>query len=407
MQTKRDFVAVCKRWAHIGVPILYEEVVLRRMTQLSSLLRTVSLPDVHFGHLIKRIDLKCYVPPDEFPLLDSQLLRLFDKCPNISWVGYDTVTSPEPLKWVCTFQHQTAVSNLFPKLTRLACGENVDFVNLVGALQNCSSLESLTCYLRGPSGGPFPYGLPKVHLPNLKALSCYDTEEGYLASIASQWSMPILEQLSTRHKITTDLLRAHGLRLKFLHLPQGHPDTQSVLEHCPSLKHLVLFPQSWCPTSHPKITWVDIWTPYGYVPTYKDLRKSLPAAFPSLRGVRRLDATLFTLSDLPAMLQDPENDASYFEYNFPGISIIYKSGAFIKPDMMVDLDDYDGPPERYDSDADGWIDEFEDSDSEYKVDRYWVDGYQQEESYTDTSPWHGDESSLNESSGTDDDDDVL
>ena len=102
MKTKRDCVAVCKRWAHIGVPILYEEVVLRRMTQLSSLLRTVSLPDVHFGHLIKRIDLKCYVPPDEFPLLDSQLLRLFDKCPNISWVGYDTVTSPEPLKWVCT-----------------------------------------------------------------------------------------------------------------------------------------------------------------------------------------------------------------------------------------------------------------------------------------------------------------
>ena len=101
------------------------------------------------------------------------------------------------------------------------------------------------------------------------------------------------------------------------------------------------------------------------------------------------------------MLQDPENDASYFEYNFPGISIIYKAGAFIKPDMMVDLDDYDGPPERYDSDADGWIDEFEDSDSEYKVDRYWVDGYQQEESYTDTSPWHGDESSLDESSGTD------
>jgi len=108
------------------------------------------------------------------------------------------------------------------------------------------------------------------------------------------------------------------------------------------------------------------------------------------------------------MLQDPENDASYFQYNFPGISIIYKAGAFIKTDMMEDLSDYDGPPERYSSDEWEEADEFEDSESDCRVDPYWVDGYQGDGSYDDTSdPWYTDESSPDNSSGTDDDDGIL
>jgi hypothetical protein len=378
------------------------------MTQLLTLLRTVELPSVDFGRLIKRVDIKCYVPPDELPYLDIQLMRLLDKCPNVVWVCYDAVTSPEPLEWTCTFQRQIAFSNLFPKLTRLECGENVDFVNLVGALQKCNSLESLTCHLRRPSGEPIVHDLPKVNLPNLKALSCYNTGGEYLASITSQWSMPNLEQLSTMHKVTTDLLRAHGHCLKFLHLPQCQSETQNCLEHCPSLKHLVLSPDSSCPTSHPKITWVDIWAPHLDLRKYKALRKSLPAAFPSLRGVRRLDASLRTVSDLPSMLQDPESDASYFKYNFPGISIVYKAHAFIKADMMEHINDYDGSLERYDSDEYGEADESEDSESECRVDRYWVEGYQREGSYDDTSDlWYTDESSPDNSSGTDGDDGIL
>jgi len=417
MQTKRGFVAVCKRWYHIGMPILYEEVVLRRMTQLPALLRTVELPDANFGHLVKRVDIKCYVPPDELPFLDSQFLRLFDKCPNVVWVGYDAITSPEPLKWTCAFQRLTAFSNLFPKLTRLECGTNVDFGNLVGVLQKCNSLESLTCHLQLPSGEPVVHDLPQVDLPNLKALSCYDTGTEYLASIASQWSMPNLEQLSAValqlgmpdnvYKTTTDLLRAHGLHLKFLHLLQLGPETQDFLGHCPSLKHLVLSPNSSHPTSHPKITWVDIWSPGLDLRNYKALRKSLPAAFPSLRGVRQLDASLCTVSDLPSMLQDPENDASYFKYNFPGISIIYKAKAFIKTDMMENLADYDGPPKRYNSDESEEADESEDFESDCRVDRYWVDDYQRERSYDDTSdPWYTDESSPDNLSSTDEDDDI-
>jgi hypothetical protein len=404
---KMGLVAVCKQWSHVAMPILYEEVVIRRMNQLSALLCTVELPDVDLGHLIKRVDVKCYVPPDKLPLLDSQLQRLFDKCPNVAWVGYNTVTSPEPLEWTCTFLHQTALSNLFPRLTRLECGENVNFVNLVGALQKCSSLESLTCHLRGPSGDPVFYDLPKVDLPNLKALSCYGIWGEYLASIASQWSMPNLEQLSSAEKITIDLLQAHGLRLKFLHLPklEHKMKTQDCLELCPSLQHLVLFPDSSYPTFHSKITWVDIWA--HWLVHNGALRKSIRAAFPSLRGVRRLDMSLRIVSDLPSMLQDPEGDASYYEYNFPGISIIYKANNFTKPDMMEDLNDYNQPPERYDSDEEEFY-EFDDSETECKVDRYWVDSYQREGSYDDTSdPWYPNESSPDDSSGTDDDGGIL
>ena len=109
------------------------------------------------------------------------------------------------------------------------------------------------------------------------------------------------------------------------------------------------------------------------------------------------------------MLQDPENDASYFEYNFPGISIIYRANTFIKTDMMEHINDYDMPPERYyGSDESEEADESEDSESECRVDRYWIDGYQLEGSYDDTSdPWYTDESSPDNSSGTDEDDGIL
>jgi hypothetical protein len=108
------------------------------------------------------------------------------------------------------------------------------------------------------------------------------------------------------------------------------------------------------------------------------------------------------------MLQDPESDASYFKYNFPGISIVYKAHTFIKADMMEHINDYDGSLERYDSDEYGEADESEDSESECRVDRYWVEGYQREGSYDDTSDlWYTDESSPDNSSGTDGDDGIL
>lgn len=162
--------------------------------------------------------------------------------------------------------------NLFQRLTRLECGENVSFLDLVSALQKCSSLESLTCHLRSPIDTqidqPFTPST-KVDLPHLKALyvSVSDHEGSYLGSIASQWSMRNLERLCIASYIykssTLELLRAHGHHLKFLYVSPRcvFPDTQTVLKCCPSLEHLVLPPSSSCPGFHRTITWVDLWSP--------------------------------------------------------------------------------------------------------------------------------------------------
>jgi hypothetical protein len=184
----------------------------------------------------------------------------------------------------------------------------------------------------------------------------------------------------------------------------GLPDTQIVQTYCPSLEHLVLPPGSPHPTFHPTITWVDLWSPYNnQQERYKALRDSLPAAFPSLLGIRQLDAALRSLPDLPSMLHETINDGSDFEYDFPGISIIFSFGNFIKKEMMyLDYEEY----EEYEKPSDD-----EGSESDGYVGRHWTRSRRWEtrsydatnDLYDDTSePWYTDESSLDESEGSDD-----
>jgi len=233
----------------------------------------------------------------------------------------------------------------------------------------------------------------KVDLPHLKALDCVamSGDRYYLSLIRSHWSMHNLERLSVPGIYGIELLQVHGHRLKFLHIP-GYQSggVWQLLTHCPSLEHLVISANCPVPTFHPTIAWVDIWAPTkkDQQPHYEALRDSLPAAFPALCGVRQLDLGLNTVLDLASMLQDPMNDGGDFKYDFPGISIIYSSGAFIKTDMMMDLDGY----ETYEE-SDGCSSS--DDPNCAMV-------------YDDTSdPWYTDESSMDEDENTDTDPDNV
>lgn len=93
------------------------------------------------------------------------------------------------------------------------------------------------------------------------------------------------------------------------------------------------------------------------------------------------------------MLHDTTNDGTDFEFDFPGISIIYYFGDLIRKDMVYL--DY----------------EREDSESEDYAGRHWMRNRRwetrsydaAEDSYDDTSdPWYTDESSPDESEGSDD-----
>lgn len=210
----------------------------------------------------------------------------------------------------------------------------------------------------------------------------------YLTAIMSQWIIHNLERLSIDGCQGLDLIQAHGRRLKFLHMDfELQIDTQTVLTSCPSLELLVMSPYSSLQIFHSTITWVDIWTlNQDHQEISKALHDSLPAAFPALRGVRHLHDSWSTLPYLSPMLRDPMYDWGDYEYDFPGISVIYSSGVFIKKDMVY-LEDYDEPSDEEDSEAEG---------------EYYANG-RQESLYDDTSdPWYMDESSPDDSEGTDD-----
>ena len=348
MATKKVLIRVCRQWWHVAMPIFYEDVSLRHMTQLAALIRTVELPNVGIGSLIKRVDVMCYILPGDLLLFAIQLQRLFDRCPNVTRLGYNAITSPEPSNWICAFQYHATLCSLYPRLTYFECGENVDFANLIGVLLKCSSLQSITCHLRSPDDKPWPTGYEtskfKVDLPELKALHCIVMVSGeqYLETIASQWGIPKLEHLSVLNKSEGNMkhyyqsfLRAHGHHLKFLHIRpyffywnEYIFDLQNLLQHCPVLEHLVIPTGNSLSLSHPRVTWVDVWAENGQQ-SHKVLRDSISTAFSALRGVRVLDSSLITVPDLPSMLHPaPFDDGDDFTYEFPGVHIRYFSGTF-------------------------------------------------------------------------------
>jgi len=175
METKKSLLKVCRRWWHVATPIFYEEVALRHMTQLAALIHTLEIPDIGIGSFIRKVDIKCYVAAIELQLLESQLQRLFSHCPNVTWVDYDAITSPEPLFWVCSFRH-LALSEVCQNLTSLECGENIDFGSVISGLRSCSRLQSLTCHLGNQNDEPWPVGREPsrqgVELVHIQALHC-------------------------------------------------------------------------------------------------------------------------------------------------------------------------------------------------------------------------------------------
>src|ERR1700735_4081594 len=144
MRTKRSIIAVCRRWWQVGTEMFYEEVVLRQFGQIPALVRTLEDPIVNIGILIKKIDIRCFVPIGYSSLYESELRRLFDSCPRVTHVGFNVSASPvdpatSPLRTHCVFRY-LALQSVISTLTHLQCGPMVSFANLVAGLQLCTSL---------------------------------------------------------------------------------------------------------------------------------------------------------------------------------------------------------------------------------------------------------------------------
>ena len=340
--------------------MFYEEVVFRQIGQIPALVRTLESSVVNIGRLIKKIDIRCFVPVGYFPLYEAELRRIFDRCPRVARVNFNVSASPanlatDPMRTHCVFRY-LALQSIISKLTHLECGAMVLFENLVAGLQLCTNLTSLSFYLPSDTDA-VSASLVMVQLEDLRCVMAWRSVH-YLSVIAQQWSMPRLRRVSIDQNINTDMshharfFRSHGRNLKYLHIrpaavsviDHATIETQVLLDLCPNVEHIVLSSQMRVPIFHPKVIWIDVWDSYSnHHAQHVELCASLThEAFPALRGVRYLDRALASIVDIPMVLPpDLARTGGAFEYQFPGIDVKHAAGYIVKRDMMYHHNDED------------------------------------------------------------------
>ena len=378
-----NIIMVCKRWAEIGMEILYECVVFRRLGQVFAFSQTLDLrPDL--GRLVKRIEIRCYVPKHCMSAYVKVTTRVFNSCAPIGQIIFDPLLPSWPafcnghaVRTGSTLHdHETytrASLDVIPlNITHLELGRTVPLEQLGARLPSFQHLRSLTLQLPHMYGYISEDDIPECPVAEI-GLHHLSLDVGRCSlypfkKIYAEWSMPLLRQLRIHVHDDSELasfcfkfLSKHGGRLQYLHI---HPcclnyptdilyATLNIT--CPVLEHLVLHPGAVLPPMHPTLALVDIWT--AKFPAHKnrvsDLQRSLQQrnAFPHLRRTRTLDRGLPTNVDWPLIFPPDENldnmplDA---EYEYPYLHIRVDIDGIFRLDLPpwdneenIDIQDVD------------------------------------------------------------------
>ncbi|KAJ7680895.1 hypothetical protein DFH06DRAFT_1290582 [Mycena polygramma] len=299
---KLSVLAVCKSWHGVGNELLYESVVLYRITQLPLFVRALEARE-GLGSLVKHLDIDCFVPRGYSKLHETESKQILELCPNLSHIGFS------PVFWIP--ENPCVIPTMNSSITSLHFSSDTPYSAILPALaQFCSSLKSLAITIPGADDH-----YPILTFNKLKALHL--TLEWYSAPSTSNWRTPALRRLhlsdenlgsfvtaDARRRRTETLLDAHGRTVTFLRLSQHHLTAQEHLDRCPVLEYLVL---SYVPRSieHPKLKFLDVLSCENNVGDEPTLWR---ARFPSLRGCRRLDSTTGLLRAVPLPVESGQDE---------------------------------------------------------------------------------------------------
>ncbi|KAF9010593.1 hypothetical protein BDQ17DRAFT_931511 [Cyathus striatus] len=343
LRQKKSLILVCREWYKVSLPLLYEDVCFRRISQLPVFLHTVESAPGELGSLVKRLSIYAFIPDNRYGAATNRYLRrLFDLCPRLTLFGY---TSP------CDLPPNVLIAPI--TTTHLVLGETVKFDTLSKLMAQLSIvLESLTFHVTAVDRGF--WNTPTQSFPRLHSLLCVISPgtRKHLAALANMWTLPSLCHLTFKiigntinwePRITTHdfvlFCSVHGKNLKSLHF---HPeywwsmstyciDIQRVVDVCSSLEHLILHPKT-LPLTHPNVKWVDIWLPHvrsSCAEDWKRLYQSVNSqSFPSLVGIRVISNPLSCLFDIPRTIPPGmvNRDDEGFELEFPGIHVKHNYG---------------------------------------------------------------------------------
>ncbi|KAJ3794890.1 hypothetical protein GGU11DRAFT_841342 [Lentinula aff. detonsa] len=330
ISTLRRLIIVCHDWYEAGIELLYVDVAVYWIEQLSSLLWTLqNRPDLAFKLL--SIHIVCHVPPDHVEAFDLALKSFASICPNLTQLSAQFV-----------HVHPSRYSRILPAfsgipLTHLAihsddARSSTDLVYLFS-----ESLVSLALYARdalptsswttrvensaGQSG--------QLRFPRLQYFQ-HDLEGYQLQFICVNWEFPALAYLTClkrrwNHSYLAladnlEFIRTHGRKISTLFLGYSIKDAHEyrvvemieTLSGMTQLRHLIM--PSFDDLSIPQIQCLDLFSSDNILPPISDL----DSRFPNLKSYRLLDSSLFSLPWIYTMF--PPTGQRY-EFRYPGISI--------------------------------------------------------------------------------------
>ncbi|PIL34825.1 hypothetical protein GSI_02612 [Ganoderma sinense ZZ0214-1] len=332
VRMKKAFPLICRASVWPGMAVLFSDIVLRRMGQVSALAETLRIPDVgpRLGNLVKGIQWdSCLVTAPCSDVIREDLTFIFAQCTRLRSFSYHPHTS-FPLRsvtpdedecegcfnplWFITMppsipDHPLLQTPTF-NLRRLELDLSMDDAILRAIhkiLSTFNALESLAL-------GPWPaypsllledselMKLAAVSLPSLTNLQIFATSAALDQYLCTRWEVPQLARLTIIFCSgwPSQLLGQFGRGLRYLHLfptPSVFSNNQTFLpslqacstlvDVCPVLEHLVVPLLEKSLTSYP----LPLNSPTLDEPTAAMYRRSAlnpESKVPALRTVRLL-----------------------------------------------------------------------------------------------------------------------
>jgi len=316
MRIQQGLTLVCKAWSGPAKELLYRDITIRTVNQLTLLEHTLLNDSTStLALMIKSLRLLCDVSPSQHHVLDLSLTSLLCMCTRLRHLAFNPVLgdlSSHPLS-TFTLDLQTLPEAHRETLTRVELGVSVPLSYAIPELTRFPNLAILSCEvnLLTPTAHREPYMFSRLEDLRLE-VSTTDavTISDSYRSITSALELPALRKLSltavyaTAHDLRpcyAPFLEKHGRQLRYLAI-YGIlfliPAVEELIQHCPNVEHLVVPRVRTLRTlAHPNVVWLDAW---DYVTTWRrkepkprlDTFKNMPR----LRGMRIIDRIFFHIA---------------------------------------------------------------------------------------------------------------
>ncbi|KIK46402.1 hypothetical protein CY34DRAFT_800409 [Suillus luteus UH-Slu-Lm8-n1] len=382
-RTKKSLVLVCKFWREIGTPLLYREIHLRRIGQVAALLSTLR-GNTRLGEMILDINVSCHIMPQYLVMFDEAFQHILGMSPNATRLSLRMGVRD----LLVSSMRQYDLSNVVHLDVQVG---NERLSDILLCLPQCKHLTILSLSFDTYDKG-YDKHLTLNRLQEFQITVMWSSrrELDFLDAIARKWKLPCLcrftiyewrpkpSQVSkylnfldahgkclTTLSITAPLDRTQCADEPLLHLQH----VQAVLDRCPALEHLALFPPMTevagshepllgmrniqklldnCsspmhgrPLSHKTLRWIDIWaTWHPFAPNPSSIPVSWKSQyFPQFHAIRLLDWALLVTTGPRLHLAIPPGSMQHhetLEWCFPGVRVQHDAGHIYKRDMDYD-----------------------------------------------------------------------